>query len=239
MAFRRRRPGRGVVGRRRCRQSGRRRWRTAAEGCENGRRDSCAPRRLVRARLLPQTPERAGDPRWVPPCEEAPLRPTAAAAGGGRSWLGRVRNWQRSLQTPPCAGSGVRSTLSVRHGRGVRLSARGTSDGAVWSCVQRQPQGQLQGGYHGESLQWSLSSGMGSSRGHFSKASARRLASASAAANLRDRRPARRHRRRAGPRSAVGERARRGGARPEHVVREYLPTYTSPSEPCRSSLQAC
>ena len=119
-----------------------RRWRTAAVGCGNGRRDSCAPRRLVRARLLPQTPERAGDPRRVPPCEEAPLRPAAAAAGGGRSWLGRVRNWQRRLQTPPCAGPGARSALSVRHGCGVGLAARGTSDdGAVWSCVRRRPRG--------------------------------------------------------------------------------------------------
>ena len=88
---------------------GRWRWPTAAAGCGNGRHDPCASRRLVRARLLPQLPERAGDPWRAPAWEEAPLRPAAAAAEGGRLSCGRLPNRQGSLQMPPCTGSGVRS----------------------------------------------------------------------------------------------------------------------------------
>ena len=129
---------------------GRWRWPTAAAGCGNGRHDPCASRRLVRARLLPQLPERAGDPWRAPAWEEAPLRPAAAAAEGGRLSCGRLPNRQGSLQMPPCTGSGVRSAQRfgtaagwglprgapqvVRFGRACGGGGRAATGGQEGSC---------------------------------------------------------------------------------------------------------
>ena len=103
----------------------------------NDRCDPFASRRLVRALLLPQPPERAGSPWRVPRCEEAPLRP-APTPGGGTARRGHFPNRPRSLEMLPCAGSGVRSASSVRRGRGPKLAARGTSDMALWLGVRQR-----------------------------------------------------------------------------------------------------
>ena len=111
---------------------GLRRLRAAAAGCGNDWRDPCASRRPVRARLLPQTPERARNPWRVPPCEDAP------AANRARGRRGTVLTARAVLKlaeefadAPLCMPGCSRCLGGWALGVGLGLAARGTSGSAV------------------------------------------------------------------------------------------------------------